>query len=213
MNLNHDLYVDVTSAGAYYAVSSGEPEMLRQLIFQLLQSDQSPQFSEQNIDIWSNNGNPEETIQMLYRLQELGWITGLHEPVATPTGAVDAVLPKLLPTLSEDRKILLADSEGFYVASFGYPHEAAEELSAVSADLAILYNRHKGLLQNNQRHSLQSWGLIDAAGNSQLGFWPLCFGKQRFVLVLSGRPCFNQPAFKDLVWSLARRYIDNDWSK
>ncbi|MEE9356956.1 hypothetical protein [Candidatus Vondammii sp. HM_W22] len=49
---------------------------------------------------------------------------------------------------------------------------------------------------------------MDAAGNSQLGFWPLYFGEQRFVLALNGRPKFNQPAFRDMVWVLAQRYAD-----
>ena len=49
---------------------------------------------------------------------------------------------------------------------------------------------------------------MDAAGNSQLGFWPLFIDTQRFALILQGVPRFNQPVFTELVWALSTRYAD-----
>jgi len=51
-----------------------------------------------------------------------------------------------------------------------------------------------------------AWALVDAAGNSRVGFWPLYVGKQRFVLVLGGVPRLNQPALTELIWALSKRY-------
>lgn len=100
-----------------------------------------------------------------------------------------------------------ADEEGFYVARASSPHEAAEELSALSADLASLHAGHMGLLRNKLRVLSQAWSIVDAAGNTELGVWPLFIGPHRFSLVVSGAPCFNQWPFSELVWALSRRYL------
>ncbi|PUB88526.1 MAG: hypothetical protein DBP01_11850, partial [gamma proteobacterium symbiont of Ctena orbiculata] len=67
----------------------------------------------------------------------------------------------------------------------------------------VFDNQHKALLADMQGPESK---LADASGNSQLGFWPLHIGQQRFVLVIEDRPCLNQPAFRDLVWTLTLRY-------
>ena len=59
----------------------------------------------------------------------------------------------------------------------------------------------------------QTWGkkflkirIVDMAGNSRVGFWPLFVGDHRFVLALGGLPALNHPALVELVWSLTVRY-------
>jgi hypothetical protein len=47
--------------------------------------------------------------------------------------------------------------------------------------------------------------MIDAAGNSRLGIWPLDVGQQHFALIAGGSPRFNRPAFVDRAGFLARR--------
>ena len=101
---------------------------------------------------------------------------------------------------------MLADRQGFYLGTAGFTHETAEELSALSADLASLHQRHSGLLANNLGIGSGAWGVIDAAGNSQVGFWPLYVGEQRFALVLAGVPRMNQQALVNLIWILNQRY-------
>ncbi len=81
-----------------------------------------------------------------------------------------------------------------------------EGLAAISANLSEVYQRHKRLLRGNLRFNQNAWGLIDAAGNSEVGFWPLYIGYNQFTLVIHGMPQLNRPAFKQLVWSLMRRY-------
>ncbi|MES9898807.1 MAG: hypothetical protein ABW148_07275 [Sedimenticola sp.] len=211
--LEDDLFVQPTPAGAFYAVSGPKQEPARRVLFHLLRDDETPALNLVNLQHWSGIDDEEEVFQLLYRIQELGWISGEETPVKGPEGSIEEVLARVLPDLADEGKVLLADNLGFYLSSHGYPHEAAEELSALSADLGSLYDRHEGLLKNKLGQSLQSWGLMDAAGNSQLGFWPLFFGGQRFVLALNGRPRFNQPAFRDMVWALARRYVTEDMFK
>ena len=50
------------------------------------------------------------------------------------------------------------------------------------------------------------WGMVNAAGCSEVGFWPLYFGDDYFILIVSGMPRFNQEAFTTLVWALGVRY-------
>ena len=77
--------------------------------------------------------------------------------------------------------------------------------------------RHKGaitggsqcaarLLHGNMRLRSDGWGMVNAAGCSEVGFWPLYFGDDYFILIVSGMPRFNQEAFTTLVWALGVRY-------
>ena len=116
------------------------------------------------------------------------------------------MLPTLLSVLSGSNKALLADQQGFYLATYGFSHESAEELSALSADVASLYQRHSGLLKNNLGIDSSAWSIVDASGDSHMGCWPIFIGNQRFSLVLSGVPQMNQSAFTNLVWMLSKRY-------
>jgi len=115
-------------------------------------------------------------------------------------------LPDILKLLSSENKALLADSQGFYLSSSGFTHEASEELSALSGDLGSLYSRHKGIIKGNLNIKSGAFALVDAAGYSQLGFWPLYIGDILFMLVVSGVPKFDQQAFVNLIWILHKRY-------
>ncbi|MCU7842074.1 MAG: hypothetical protein KZQ94_22225 [Candidatus Thiodiazotropha sp. (ex Troendleina suluensis)] len=204
--LSKDMYVAVTQAGAYYAVASPGKDPSRQLLRTLLKQDKSPPLTLELLKEWTNSNDENGSLELLYHAQKLGWLEGLVEERSVPSGALEDIVPNLLPSLSLDGKALLADDQGFYISSKGFVHEAAEELSALSADIASLHDRHHGLLRNNLGLSTGAWALIDAAGNSQVGFWPLFVGDQRFVLVVGGVPSFNQPALTKLIWSLSFRY-------
>ena len=101
---------------------------------------------------------------------------------------LEELLPTLLAQLSRRGKALLADAQGFYLATAASRTRPAEELSALSADLGLLHERHQRMLRHNLGIDRSSWALIDAAGNSQLGVWPLFIGSQRFALVLPRAP-------------------------
>ena len=204
--LNQGLYIAPTPAGAYYSVSSDEETPSRRLLHILLQHDASPLLTIEKLKAWKGVDDEEVALDMLYHAQNLGWVEGLDQQLPAPDGVLEDILPEFLSALSDTGKVLLADAEGLYISSHGFAHETAEELSALSADLANLHERHRLLLCNNLGLNTSAWSLVDAAGNSQIGFWPMYIGEQRFVLVISGLPYLNQPALTRLIWALSMRY-------
>lgn len=204
--LIENLYIAPTPGGAYYGISSWEQNPTRRLLLQLLKGDSSPALSIDALQEWTGQSDPDEALELLFHAQKIGWVEGHLEAWQAPSGALEEVLPELLPLLSANGKALLADGQGFYLSSQGFPHETAEEVSALSADLASVHERHRRLLNNNLRIRTSAWSLVDAAGNSQMGFWPLYIAEQCFVLVIAGMPRLNQPALKSLIWALVKRY-------
>jgi hypothetical protein len=204
--LAENLYIHPTPAGTYYAVSATEANPSRKLIQSLLKTDSSPLLSLDGLRRWAGIADEEQLLTLLHHVDGLGWVQGLESPLRCNDESLEVQLPKLLKVLSVHGKVLLADQQGFYLASSGFPHEVAEELSALSADLASMHARRSGLLINNLGLASSAWAIVDAAGNGKIGFWPLFIGSQRFVLVISGIPQFNHPDFVNLVWVLSRRY-------
>jgi hypothetical protein len=203
--LHEGIYIAPTPAGAFYSSASPRAESARQVLQTLLQLKQTPRMTLEKLRAWTG-ADDLEAQQLLYHLQSQALVQGFEEPHSCPEGPLEEVLPQILPLLSSDKKALLADDQGFYVASTGFPHEAAEELAALSASLGVLHKRHRRLLSNNLGYHTSAWTLSDAAGNSQIGFWPLFIGEQRFSLVIGGIPRLSQKAFTELVWILGIRY-------
>ncbi len=205
--LHEDVYIAPTPAGAYYYSASSKPDPARQLLQALFHAKKTPLLSMEQFEQWCD-ADTQSAQHLLYHMQSQSLVQAFSEPQVCPDAPLEELLPTLLPTLSGDGKALLADDQGFYVASSGFPHEAAEELAALSANLGILHRRHKRLLSNNLGYQTSAWTLGDAAGNSQIGFWPLFVGTQRFSLVIGGVPRLNHPLFTQLVWSLGIRYSE-----
>ncbi len=195
-----------TPAGAYYAISSNHSDPARQLLFSLLSKPKSRYLTREKLKKISNIADEQDALSLLHRSQKLGWLQGFKDRQYAPKGRLEEVVPPLLAALSGSGKALLADEEGFYLATHGFAHETAEEISALSADLASLHQRHHGLLKNNLSMASSAWAVVNAGGDSELGFWPLYIGEQRFSLVISGLPALNQPALTQLVWFLSERY-------
>lgn len=204
--LAEGVYIHPTPAGTYYAISSTERNPSRRMIQSLLTKGSSPLLTLDGLMEWSDISDEEQVLTLLHHAQGLGWVQGLEASRICSDEPLEMQLPKLLKSLSVNGKVLLADQQGFYLASSGFPHEVAEELSALSADLATMHNRRSGLLLNNLGMASSAWAIVDAAGNSKIGFWPLYIGSQRFVLVISGVSQFNHPDFVNLVWVISRRY-------
>ncbi|NOR81604.1 MAG: hypothetical protein GQ529_12370 [Methyloprofundus sp.] len=207
--LAEGLYIYLTPAGCYYAVSAVEVDPVRQFLRALLGSEKTPQLNLENLQELMANDDSEKCLALLQRCQQLGWVQGLEEERKAPSGSLEKLLPELLSKISEDGKILLADDQGFYLSSHGYPHEVAEEISALSAELNVIHERRAGLLMKNMGLNSHAWAIVNASGNSQLGFWPLFIGKTQFVIALSGMPHFKQSEFISLVWLLSTRYAKN----
>ncbi len=204
--LTKERYVFLTPAGAYFAVSGSGNVPVRRFLFSLIRSSTSPLLTREALPELCGTDDIQEALELLHHAKKLGWIQASEQPWQAPSGTLEDFLPELLSPLSGSGKALLADQQGLYLASHGFAHEAAEELSALSADMASVQQRHDGLLGNNLGMQSAAWAIVNASGDSQLGFWPLFIGRQRFSLVLSGLPCLNQPAFTKLVWALSKRY-------
>ncbi len=204
--LAEGIYVAATPAGAYYSVCGQEGTPSRRMMRFLLSQAETPLLNPEQLRDLAIADSEDGALALLYHAQALGWVEGLSVAQQAPDGTLEDTLPRFLAQLSGAGKALLADSQGFYICSEGFPHESAEELSALSADIASLQNRHNLLLQNNLGLGTSAWSLVDAAGNSQLGFWPVFVGDQRFVLVISGIPHLNKPALTKLDWCLSKRY-------
>ena len=205
-SLTEGLYLHPTPAGAYYAVCSAETDKPRQFLIKLLQQRQTQALNLANLQQLMEQDEEHKCLELLHHCQQLGWVQGLNSAHEHPVDALENILPDLLSKISENGKVLLADKQGFYLASHGFPHEVAEELSALSAEIATVHDRRSSLLMNNMGLASHAWAVVDIFGNSQVGFWPLFIDKNRFVIAISGIPHFNQPEFVTLVWALTIRY-------
>ena len=204
--LTEGLYLYPTPAGAYYAVASTENDKPRQFLRKLLLQKETPALTIENLKHLMDSKNEQKCFELLHHCQKLQWIQGLDEALQYPNDALEDILPNLLSTLSENGKVLLAEKQGFYLATHGFPHEVAEELSALSAEIATVHEHRSGLLVNNMGLMSQAWSIVDVYGNSEVGFWPLFIDTNRFVVAIYGIPHFNQPEFVTLVWALTIRY-------
>lgn len=207
-SLQQDAYVLPTPAGVFYAASNPQKDTARSLIFKLLSKETSQKITENTLTDITNTQSEQDSLELLYRLQSLNWIQRESSSRNAPEGTLVDMLPKLLPALSHSNKALLSDPQGFYLATHGFSHETAEELSALSADLAALHDRHQGLLRNNLGLNSSAWAIVDSSANGHIGFWPLYIGSHRFVLVLAGMPQLNHPSFINLIWALNKRYSE-----
>ncbi len=201
-------YILPTPAGAYYAVSADSDDKARWFLLNLLSFPESRLLTEEYLLKITRSKSAQEAMELLYRLQGLGWIQGEAASREAPAGILEEALPAILANLSSSKKVLLVDNQGLFLAAHGFSYELAEELSALSADLSSLYLRHERLLRNNISIASSAWALVDSNGDSQLGVWPLYVGEYQFNLVMTGVPQFNQQAFVDLIWILGKRYLE-----
>jgi hypothetical protein len=199
-------FIAATPGGAYMASLAPDDEPGRRVLREVLAQDATPALTVDALRGWARIDDPDGAQEVLFHLQSLALVQFIEQARPAPAGTLEELLPPLLVKLSGAGRALLADDQGFYMGTAGFAHETAEELSALSADLASLHARHRALVGGNLGLVGANWALVDGAGNSQLGVWPLYIGRQRFALVVAGVPHFNQPAYVDLVWALTRRY-------
>jgi len=166
---------------------------------------QESPFSNDIAKMWTGL-EEDAALHTIFRLQELGFVLGVSRRPSIPDGTLEDIIPGLLARLSASERALLADENGFYLSSYGFRHEAAEEIAGLSAELVAMRQRHGRLLHNNLRVRSETWALVNSAGQSDLGFWPLSIGSQNFVLAISGQPMLHKQAFVTLVQFLDRRY-------
>ncbi len=194
-----------TPQGIYYSVTDPSETPQKRLIRDLLlQSGQGPvRYDREGLSPLLEGA--EGGAKLLEQLIRSSWLQLLEEPPEIPSKPYEELLKELLAPLG-DRRVLLLEEEGFYLASKGFPHEIAEHLAALGADLLRVYEHHRDLLEPMLKVGTQAWSLVDAAGLSRLGFWPIYLDGRRFGLVVEGVPMLNHPNFVLLVWQLLLRY-------
>lgn len=205
LHLVADLYLRPTPLGTYHAASSSAETPPVRFLRALLRAPTSPPLTTEVLTHLAG-ADPVSATALLTQLQEQVWVEGHERPVVAPAGPLEVALPRMLRPLSSRGRALLADQQGFCLASVGFGPSVAPGLAALSADLASTTARHAGELRRVVEVEGGAWALVDGFGNSQLGFWPLFIGSQRFVLAIAGLPRLNQPELTDLMWSLSIRY-------
>ncbi|MEW5789098.1 MAG: hypothetical protein AB1899_14725 [Pseudomonadota bacterium] len=188
-------FLAVTPAGAFYTVAMVDPTPERQLLLHLLAAPGTPRLADLS--------GQEET---LARLSTRGWLRSQAIGQEAPGGTLENLLPDLLPHLSDQGRALLADHQGLAIGQGGFPENEVSVLAALSADAVALGQRARQLINGPGRHLPHAWAMVDAAGNSRIGIWPLFLPGRQFHLVIEGRPLFVRAAFTQLVWILVRRY-------
>jgi hypothetical protein len=199
------LFLQPTPAGAYYAVANPEPSPERRLLLATMRHHTSVRGTPDLFAEWC--GQPiDAALATVHRVQEHGWLEGFQVPHGPSAGPLEPIASDAVHRLSSSGHGLLADGQGFCVASHGFEVEQSEFLAAVSADIASLHERHAAYLADASGSTSSAWAMVDMAGNSRVGFWPLFVGRDRFVLALGGLPALNQSALVELVWALSVRY-------
>lgn len=200
-------YIAITPSGAYFATLNPTPDDARALLLQLLSTEFDLLYS---LELVSELADLEEgpAMGLFQQLLDRGFVALTEAPPEIPTGPLENILPGLLKQLSDSGKALLADDQGFCLSSTGYSAEQSETLAALAADLISLQERHKRVISGDLGLAGDSWGIMNAVGQSQIGCWVIHMGHQRFCLVLSDMPKLNQQAFSEILSCLARRYLE-----
>ncbi|GAB4257593.1 MAG: hypothetical protein Kow0065_06960 [Methylomicrobium sp.] len=207
--LAEGLFLAPTPAGAYFVAASRERDKPRQFLRALFGQAQTPSLDAEALTFLMADDDLSKCLELLHHCEAMELVQGLEQQAEAPSGPLEDIMPAILGKIGENSKVLLADHQGFYLASHGFTHETAEELSALSAEIASIHERRSGLLFNNMGIKSHAWAVVDVAGNSEVGFWPLFIGDTRFIVAIAGIPHFNSPEFVDLVWALFSRYAAN----
>lgn len=190
-------FVTVTPAGSYYAIESETKTDSRLFLHSILSRTTTSALSDFNDD----------DIQHIKDLRKAGLVTLGAPQRSLPTGNLSDLLPDILPELSERRRVVLAESrQGLFLDFSGVSPPEAEELAVLAASLCAIWETRSTLLSRQLLIPGSAFGIVDPAGNSEIGFWPLYIAEHVFTLIILGIPRFNSEQFCTLVWALIARY-------
>ena len=199
-------YLRPTPAGAYRAVARPTPDAVSTFLRAVMRQPEMPWLDVPNLCALVGTEDPQVALSVLHAAQAEYFVEALDQPEPLPEGPLEDVVPHLLHELSDEGRIILADSDGLPVWYEGIDFDQAVRLAALSADLGNVQARHAETLALVDSRGASAFALVDGLGASQLGCWPLHVGSTRFVLVAQGLPRMHHPHFTTLVWLLVRRY-------
>lgn len=206
LRLLTDLPVRPTPAGAYRAVARPTPDAVGALLLATMRAKVTPRLTLEAVCEWAATTDEQAALAVLRAAQDDALIEAIDEPLALADGRLEELVPPYLATLSDEGRALLADADGLPVWSAGFEPGFAARLAAMSADLAVLHERHQGAIGELLGSTSSAWALVDGIGASRVGCWPIHVGTTRFVLVAQGLPRMHHPNFTTLVWLLVHRY-------
>lgn len=193
-------FVSVTPAGCYYAIESRTASKARELLHEILGNTSTPALSDFS----------EAQHERIKELRKAGLVTLSAPQRSLPTGNLSDMLPDILPALSERERVVLSESgQGLFLDFSGVSPPEAEELAVLAASLCALTETRSTLLSKQLSIPGSAFGIVDPAGNSEIGFWPLYIDDHVFTLIILGIPRFNSIQFATLVWALVQRYGPN----
>jgi len=204
-------YLIATAEGAYYLVQDSSKNWQKNVLRKLFSLPTSPELNSETLknifDIEVNNIEDRNYLKnRIKEFQKLQLLKIVDQEVLAPQGDIEQNLIDLIHVFSKNDSVLLSDSHGFCIANHGFSEQVSEEISALSADIAIMHKRRALNINEKLGLNSQAWSIVDAFGKSCLGFWPLNINDEVFVLTIEGRPKFNQQATVSLVWMLYLRY-------
>ncbi|HHH50517.1 MAG TPA: hypothetical protein ENK52_06030 [Saprospiraceae bacterium] len=206
MNHKKQQYIMPTPGGAYYLVQDGSDNWRKNVLKCLFSAKKSLPLNHETLSKIFETGNKENLQYKIEKCKQLKLIQVIDEEVSAPAGQLEESLNQFIAKFSQIGHVLLSDSQGFCITNHGFPHEMSEEISVLSADIAIMHKRRAVNINKKLSLNSQAWSIVDASGNSCLGFWPININNEVFVLTIEGVPFFNQAAMVSLVWTLYLRY-------
>ena len=199
-------YIIPTPGGAYYLVQDGAENWRKDVLKKIFSHKKSLPLNDNTLIDLFGTGNKENLQYKIDQCKQLKLIQVIDEEISAPSGQLEEGLNKFIANFSQIGHVLLSDSQGFCITNHGFPNEMSEEISVLSADIAIMHKRRALNINNKLKLNSQAWSIVDASGNSCLGFWPINIDNEVFVLTVEGVPFFNQEAMVSLVWMLYLRY-------
>lgn len=194
-------FVNVTPAGCYHAIESHDQTSVRELLHRIMATTTSPLLTD-----FEGPDNDD-----ILKLRKSGLVSLSAPQQSLPEGNLSALLPTVLPALSERERVVLTESrQGLFLDFTGVSHDEAEELAVLAASLRNISEKRTNLLKGKLSITSRAFGIIDPAGNSEIGFWPLYISDNVFTLIVLGIPRFNSTQFCTLVWALIERYGPNN---
>ena len=117
--INDGLHINVTPRGAYYAIQDKADDVTRRILIKLLKQESSLALNDESItDICEMDAD--DASNLIHRMQTLGLISGQNDVETAPTENLEDILPELLASLSDSKKVLLAENSGLYLGASGF---------------------------------------------------------------------------------------------
>ncbi len=206
MNTKTTKYILPTPGGAYYLAQDNALNWKKEALIKIFLQTTSLELNQSNLALIFDTDDEEVIQSKVEECQKLQLIQVVDEAESIKENQFETNLNEIIHTFSKSSNVLLSDSQGFCIANHGFSDEITEEISVLSADIAIMHKRRA--LNINEKLGLksQAWAIVDASGNSSLGFWPINIRDEVFVLAVEGVPFFNQHSLVLLVWNLYLRF-------